>query len=102
MYSFYRRIRCIGRARAWDSAKADYRNWDDETYPPPPEMRHPGITILLGSWADLQPSYIRVNRFSYTRDMMIESQKKIGRLRKRREARKYRAYQKGINEIHHR
>ena len=98
MYSFYRRIRTLPRVRAWYAAKADRRNWDEEMYPPPPEMRHPGIIILLGSWADLQPSSIRVNRFSSTRGVMTESQKKVRRLRKRRDARRYRAYQKRVGK----
>jgi hypothetical protein len=64
MYSFYRHIRTLGRARAWYAAKADRRTWDEEIYSPPPEMRHPGMIMLLGSWADLRPSSLRVNRFS--------------------------------------
>jgi hypothetical protein len=99
MYSYYRRIRSIGRTRAWYAAKADRVTWDEESYPPPPEMRYPGTTILSGSWADIPYSYIRVNRYSRVRGMVIESQGKIKRLRKRHEARKYRAYQKRTGNL---
>ena len=94
MYSYFRRLRNIGRIRAWYAAKADRRSWDEERYPPPPEMRHPDPILFEGSWADVSPSYIRVNRPSPLRGKIIESRGKINRLRKRREARYLRASQK--------
>ena len=94
VYSYFRRLRSIGRIRAWYAAKADRTSWDEERYPPPPEMRHPDPLLFEGSWADVPPSYIRVNRPSAMRGKMIESQEKINRLHKRRKARKYRASQK--------
>lgn len=103
VYSYYRRLRNIGRIRAWYAAKADRRSWDEERYPPPPEMRHPDPLLFYGSWADVSPSYVRVNRPSPVRGKIIESQEKINRLHKRRKARKYRAYQrrtgKGENQL---
>lgn len=94
MYRYFRKIRSVGRIRAWYAAKVDRTGWDDEGYPPPPEMRHPAPLLFEGSWAEITPSYRRVNRFGRVRGKMIETQGKVGRLRKRREARKYRAYQK--------
>ncbi len=94
VYSYFRRLRNIGRIRAWYAAKADRRSWDEERYPPPPEMRHPDPLLFEGSWADVSPSYIRVNRPSPLRGKIIESRGKLNRLRKRRKARKYRASQK--------
>src|SRR5689334_21734206 len=79
---------------AWHAADIDWRTWDDKQYPPPPRMRYPGVIIKLGSWADISPSYVRVDRFSHTRKRMLESQHKLGRLRKRRKARQYRNRQK--------
>lgn len=98
MYSYFRRVRSIGRIRAYYAAQADRRNWDEEKYPPPPEMRHPDPRLFEGSWADVPPSYIRVNRPSRVRGKIIESQEKINHLQRRREARKYRAYQKRIGK----
>ena len=99
MYSYYRRIRSIGRVRAWYAAKADRVTWDEGGYAAPPEMRYPGITLLLGSWADIRCSYIKVDRYSSVRRMVIEREKKIKRLRKRHEARRYRAYQKRTGKL---
>lgn len=76
MYSYYRALRHRGRLRAWYAAKVERRNWDEPIYPPPPVMKHPGVTILSGSWADIRPSYIRINRYSRMRGMEIESKKK--------------------------
>lgn len=98
MYSFFRRIRHIGRIRAWYAAEADRRNWVDERYLSPPKMRRPHDTVFEGSWADIKPSYIRVNRSSYVRDSVIETQSKVTRLRRRRKARIYRAYKKRTGE----
>ena len=92
--NYFRVIRHIGRIRAWDAARVERRFWDEEKYPPPPEMRHPGPTLLLGSWADIAQSYIRVDRYSYVRGKTIETQSKVRRLRRRREARRYRAQQR--------
>ena len=94
MYSYFRRIRHIGRIRAWYASKVDRVTWNEVCYPLPPEMRHPGMVILSGSWADITPSYIRVDRYSYKRKKVIESRSKVKRLRKRRAARRYRAYHK--------
>jgi hypothetical protein len=62
-------------------------------------MRHPGMAMLLGSWADLRPSSLRVKRFSSPRGVITESQNKVYRLRKRRDARRYRAYQKQTGKL---
>ena len=94
MYTYFRHIRSIGRFRAWHAANIDWRNWDEEQYPPPPRMRYPGTIIKLGSWADISPSYVKVDRFSHTRKRMLESRQKLKRLRKRREARQYWVRQK--------
>ena len=99
MYSYYRSIRSIGRVRAWYAAKADRVTWDEDDYAAPPEMRYLGITLLLGSWADRRCSYIKVDRYNSVRGIVIERQKKMRRLRKRHEARKYRAYQKRTGKI---
>ena len=95
MYTYFRRIRNIGRYRAWHAANTDWRAWDEGKYPPPPRMRDPGIVIKLGSWADIAPSSIKVNRFSHTRKRILESQQKLRRLHKRRKARQYRDASEG-------
>ena len=100
MYSYYRRFRSIGRIRAWYAAKADRRTWDEETYPPPPEMRYPGTALIVGprGW-EVTPSYIKVNRYSFSRGIIIDSQNKVKRLHKRRKARRYRAYQRRTGRL---
>jgi hypothetical protein len=88
----YRRIRHIGRIREWECSKVERRLWDDEQYPPPPELRYPGITLILGSWSDIWPSASRTkNRYSRIRGKIIEDENKIKRLQKRRAVQKYRA-----------
>ena len=82
MYSYFRQIRSVGIVRAWYAAQADRRDWDDERYPLPPRLRRPDPHLFEGSWADLSRSYRRVKRA------------KAMRLRRRREARKYRVYQR--------
>jgi hypothetical protein len=94
MYFYFRHIRSIGRIRAWSAAKVDRIGWNEEKYPPPPKMRRPDPLLFVGSWAEITPSYRRVNRPSSARGKMIETQEKARRLRARRNARKHRAYQK--------
>jgi hypothetical protein len=103
MYPFYRRIKHIGRVRAFYAAKSDRRNWDEEYYPAPPEMRYLGMILPDGAWADLKPSRIKVDRYSRVRGEEIDShvsgieivnERKVTRLNKRRKIRKYQAYQR--------
>jgi len=96
---FFRRIRHVGRIRAWESSKVERRTWDDERYPSPPELRYPGVILILGDWNDIYPSAHRTkNRYSRVRGSLIESDKKIKRLKRRRAAQRYQAYHKRIGK----
>src|SRR5260221_7209343 len=94
VYSYFRRLRSVGNSVLGYAAKADRSSWEGEKYLSPHPMRHPDPIQFEGSWADVAPSYIRVNRPSPVRGKLIETQGKVKRLRKRREARYLRTSQK--------
>lgn len=78
--------------REWYAAKADRATWDDERYPMPPAMKRPCTVNFEGSWADIQPSYLRFDRQKYRRGQIIktlESKQKLKHLNKRRQQRLY-------------
>jgi hypothetical protein len=79
-----RRIRHAGLLRHYYGEVADWLN--SKKYRLPPVAR-PHDTIFKGHWADL-PLVPKIGRYSVGRKMEIETNDKVRRLTKRRQARK--------------
>ena len=91
-YGTFRAIQHIGQLRAYEAARADHRADPQE---PAPRQIHD--IIKEGSWADIFPSYTRVNRYARTRGRLIETAAKQRRLKARRASRQQREMERATS-----
>ncbi|EFH84475.1 hypothetical protein [Ktedonobacter racemifer] len=91
---YFRCIRSVGMIREWYGAKVARRTWDEAQYFPPPHMKRPDQTLFAGSWDDREIAHRRFDRHAWIRSEVLDSQKKLKRLHRRRVARQLRAHEK--------